>query len=117
MHESYVHPVNDLLQRCDVKGLAHITGGGIIDNIPRILPHACDAVIRKGTWPVLPIFSFLQEKGEVAEDEMFTVFNMGIGMVVIVSEEEAEIVEKYSGNIPIYRIGEITKGQRNVIIE
>lgn len=117
VHASYVHPVNDLMQRCEINGLAHITGGGIIDNIPRILPHDCDAVIRKGTWPLLPIFTFLQEKGEVAENEMFTVFNMGIGMVVIVSEEEAEIIEKYSGDNPIYRVGEITKGRRNVIIE
>jgi phosphoribosylformylglycinamidine cyclo-ligase len=117
VHASYVHPVNDLMQRCEVKGLAHITGGGIVDNIPRILPHDCDAVIRKGTWPVLPIFTYLQEKGEVAETEMFTVFNMGIGMVVIVSQAEAEIVEKYSGDIPIYRIGAITEGQRSVVIE
>ncbi len=117
VHASYVHPINDLMQRCEVKGLAHITGGGVVDNIPRILPHDCDAVLRKGTWPVPPIFTFLKEKGEIGESEMFTVFNMGVGMVVIVSAEEAEIVEKYSGDIPIYRIGGIREGRRKVIIE
>ncbi|MFH1754489.1 MAG: phosphoribosylformylglycinamidine cyclo-ligase [Candidatus Latescibacterota bacterium] len=117
VHASYVHPVNDLLQQVDVKGLAHITGGGIIDNLPRVLPANCGAVIHKGTWPVQPVFTFLQDKGAVAELEMFTVFNMGIGMVVVVSAEEEDIVQKYSGDMPIYRIGKITDGQRQVIIE
>jgi len=116
VHASYVHPVNDLLQRCEIRGLAHITGGGV-DNIPRILPPGCDAVIRKGTWPVPPIFTFLQEKGKVAEPEMFSVFNMGIGMVVIVRGEDASLVEKYSGDLPIYRVGEIREGGRRVVVE
>jgi phosphoribosylformylglycinamidine cyclo-ligase len=117
VHASYVGPVTDLLQLCEVNGLAHITGGGVIDNIPRVLPGGCDAVIQKGTWPVPPVFTFLQQKGKVAGEEMFTVFNMGIGMVVIVGGEEADVVEKYSGNTPIYRIGRITEGRRRVIVE
>ena len=68
-----------------VKGLAHITGGGFIDNIPRVLPKKCDAVIRKGSWEVPPIFQLLPAKGGVAEAELYQVFNMGIGMTMIVA--------------------------------
>ena len=73
-----------------IKGLAHITGGGFVDNIPRVLPKGCDVVIRKGTWDVLPIFKLIQAKGGVPEDELYQVFNMGIGMVVIVAADKAD---------------------------
>jgi phosphoribosylformylglycinamidine cyclo-ligase len=75
-----------------VKALAHITGGGFVDNIPRVLPKDCDAVILQGSWPVLPIFSLLQEAGQVSEPELYQVFNMGIGMVVVVSSTSAKAV-------------------------
>ena len=65
-----------------IKGLAHITGGGFVDNIPRVLPKKCDAVIKKGSWEVSPIFQLLADKGGVAEAELYQVFNMGIGMTV-----------------------------------
>jgi phosphoribosylformylglycinamidine cyclo-ligase len=73
-----------------IKGLAHITGGGLIDNLPRVLPKNCDAIIETKSWPVPPIFKLLQEKGHVPASEMYQVFNMGIGMVAIVSEHDAK---------------------------
>src|SRR4029077_20682756 len=72
-----------------IKGLAHITGGGLIDNLPRILPKSCDAVIDTKSWRVPPIFQILQRNGDVDPAEMYQVFNMGIGMVAIVSEGDA----------------------------
>src|SRR5439155_16902673 len=73
-----------------IKGLAHITGGGLIDNLPRILPNNCNAVIDTKSWRVPRIFQTLQQKGNVDAEEMYQVFNMGIGMVVIVSEHDAK---------------------------
>jgi phosphoribosylformylglycinamidine cyclo-ligase len=85
----YVKPVLALLDAVRVKGLAHITGGGIIGNVPRILPPGTRAVIRKSAWPRPPVFQWLQEKGSVAEDEMFRVFNCGIGMALVVAPGDA----------------------------
>lgn len=100
-----------------LKGLAHITGGGFIDNIPRILPRDCDAMIWKGSWEVLPIFEVLQEEGNISEAEMFQVFNMGIGMVLIVARESAEAVldligqdQAGGGGHRAWMIGEVTRG-------
>ena len=73
-----------------IRGLVHITGGGFFDNIPRVLPSTCKAVIDKGSWDVPPIFTFLQDKGRVAEAEMFRTFNMGIGMMAVVASADAE---------------------------
>lgn len=94
----YVEPVLSLLRKYHVHGMAHITGGGFYDNIKRILPGACKAVIRSDTWSVPPIFNFLREKGGVAPQEMSHVFNNGIGFVVVVEPSEAEdIVAFLSG--------------------
>ena len=98
VHVSYGPVVQKLLKKFNnaarrswrVKGLAHITGGGFIDNIPRVLPENCNAVILRGTWDVLPIYEVLQAKGKVSETEMHQVFNMGIGMIAIVDEESAK---------------------------
>jgi phosphoribosylformylglycinamidine cyclo-ligase len=87
-----------------LKGLAHITGGGLIDNIPRVLPANCDAVIDTTSWPVPPIFSLLQQNGRVPREEMYQVFNMGIGMVAIVSEPDAKRAASLLKAIPIGRI-------------
>jgi phosphoribosylformylglycinamidine cyclo-ligase len=76
----------------DVRGLAHITGGGVIDNLPRILPPNTGAIIRKGQWPLPPIFALMQQQGQIADNEMFHVFNMGLGMLVIVPPGQAESV-------------------------
>jgi phosphoribosylformylglycinamidine cyclo-ligase len=73
-----------------IKGLAHITGGGLVDNLPRILPKNCDAIIETKSWPMPRIFKILQQNGRVSSAEMYQVFNMGIGMVVVVAERDAK---------------------------
>ena len=96
-----------------IKALAHITGGGFVDNIPRVLPKSCDVVIRKGTWDVLPIFKLIQAKGGVPEDELYQVFNMGIGMVVIVAADKADAVLRSirAQKQQAWLIGQVTKGR------
>jgi phosphoribosylformylglycinamidine cyclo-ligase len=86
----YVKPVLKLLAAVPVKGLAHITGGGLVGNVPRILPAGTRAVIRKAAWPRPAIFNWLQHAGGVAEEEMFRVFNCGIGMVVVVARDKVQ---------------------------
>ncbi len=96
-----------------LKALAHITGGGFVDNIPRVLPSDCDVIIRKGSWEFLPIFELLRAKGGVPEAELYQVFNMGIGMVMLVAAAKAEPVLKYlrSQRQKAWRIGEVVKGR------
>jgi phosphoribosylformylglycinamidine cyclo-ligase len=91
---------------------AHITGGGFVDNIPRVLPPHCDVVIRKGSWEVPPIFQLLAEKGGVPEAELYQVFNMGIGMVAIVAAPKADAALRFieaQGHRGWF-IGEVVKG-------
>ena len=83
-HLSYLKSLRPLLGHRALHGMAHVTGGGLTDNLPRILPREAHALIRVGSWPLPDLFHFLQEKGEVQADEMFRVFNMGIGMVLAV---------------------------------
>ncbi len=119
----YVKPIVKLLSRYKVKkvvhGMAHITGGGLPGNLPRILPDNCDAVINKASWPVPPIFKFLQKKGPVEETEMLRVFNMGIGFVMIVAADFADSIaaqlKKLGENV--YKIGKIKPGSRKVHIK
>lgn len=108
-HRSYFPVLYSLLS--DIKGLAHLTGGGFIENIPRILPEDVDAVIHQGGWPVPPLFGLIQSRGEIAPEEMHRVFNMGIGMVAVVAKEDVEKVQKA---IPeeTYIVGELVKGER-----
>jgi phosphoribosylformylglycinamidine cyclo-ligase len=96
--------------------MAHVTGGGFIENIPRVLPEGADVVIEEGSWPVPPIFKVLREAGNVAHDDMFRTFNMGIGMVLIVPEEEAgrTIGRAQALGEGAYRIGTVTEGNRMV---
>ena len=96
-----------------IKGLAHITGGGLVDNLPRVLPKNCDAVIETKTWRVPRIFQILQENGNVDPAEMYQVFNMGIGMTAIVAEEQAGAVLKYihANKHKAWVIGEVVKGR------
>ncbi|MHC4556288.1 MAG: phosphoribosylformylglycinamidine cyclo-ligase [Planctomycetota bacterium] len=119
----YVRPIIKLLSKYKVKrivhGMAHITGGGLVGNIPRVLPKDCNAVIKKSSWPKHKIFTFLQNVGPVEEEEMFRVFNMGIGLVLIVAEDFANsIVKKLrrSGE-QVYKIGRITTGTGRVILK
>ncbi|MDA1191695.1 MAG: phosphoribosylformylglycinamidine cyclo-ligase [Candidatus Poribacteria bacterium] len=117
-HKPYVRSVRALMDSVEVKGLAHITGGGLPDNVERVLPDGCRARIERGTWNVLPIYNWLQEAGNVAEDEMFHVFNMGVGMVVIVSRGDvsaALTALKNAGEQPTV-IGEIVSGEQGVEI-
>ena len=88
----YVKPLLNLFKNFNIKGLVHITGGGFYDNIPRIIPPSCRCVIQKGSWHIPPIFNVIQEIGHVEEKEMFRVFNMGIGMMIIVAEKECQEV-------------------------
>ncbi|MCD5390309.1 phosphoribosylformylglycinamidine cyclo-ligase [candidate division NPL-UPA2 bacterium] len=114
----YVRPILGLLQKFEIRGIAHITGGGMVGNIPRILPEGCQAVIRKSSWEVPPIFEIIHEEGRISDEEMFRVFNMGIGMVVIAREDEAEGVRATlteMGETP-YPIGEISKGNKEAEI-
>jgi len=96
-----------------IKAFAHITGGGFVDNIPRVLPKNCDVVIRKGSWDMLPIFKIIAEKGGVPDGELYQVFNMGIGMVAIVSAEKADAILKFirGQKHKAWLIGEVVKGK------
>src|SRR5437773_3526603 len=94
-HLSYLPLLEGLIDSGLIKGLAHITGGGLLENIPRILPEGAAVEIRKGSWPVLPIFDLMQQIGNIEEPEMFRTFNMGIGMVVISARENLDHVRKY----------------------
>jgi phosphoribosylformylglycinamidine cyclo-ligase len=99
-----------------IRGVAHITGGGFIDNIPRVLPKRCDVVIRKGTWNVLPIFRLIEAEGGVSEAELYQVFNMGIGMVIVVDGEQADAVMRWlrPPAEKAWVIGEVVKGRGEV---
>jgi len=96
-----------------IKALAHITGGGFVDNVPRVLPKGCDVIIHKGTWDVLPIFKLIQAKGGVPQAELYQVFNMGIGMVVIVGADKADEVLACirAQKQEAWLIGQVVKGR------
>jgi len=110
-HRSYLKELYP--QLANIKALAHLTGGGFIENIPRVLPEHLDAIVRLGSWPVPALWKLIQQKGEIATEEMYRVFNMGIGMVVIVDQAVAAEVRK---QIPeeTFLIGELCEGQRKV---
>ena len=119
VHVSYAMLVQSLLKKFNrasqprsVKGLAHIMGGGFVDNIPRVLPKKCDAIIRKGSWDMLPIFKMIEAKSGVPDDELYQVFNMGIGMTIIVAAEKADVVMKFvqAQKQKAWFIGEVVKG-------
>jgi len=117
-HRPYVGPLLHLLDRVPVHGMAHITGGGFVDNIPRVLPDGLKARVEKGTWPVSPVFTTLKGMGDVSEAEMYRVFNMGIGFVAAVPAERAEealrlLVEQGER---AYRIGGVMEGGKGVEI-
>lgn len=107
----YVKPVLNLLKNFNIKGIIHITGGGFFDNIPRIVPRQCCTVIKRNSWPIPAIFNKIQELGNIELQEMFRVFNMGIGMMLVVSEKEAtDIIERLNMlGEKAYSIGSIEK--------
>ncbi len=116
VHVSYGPVIRAALKkfagRREIKGLAHITGGGFIDNVPRVLPKKCDAVIRKGTWVAPPIFQWLASKGRVAEGELYQVFNMGIGMTMFVAAGKADAALRFirARGQAAWIIGEVVRG-------
>jgi phosphoribosylformylglycinamidine cyclo-ligase len=131
VHVSYGPLVQQLLRRFNpaptgashaaghIKGIAHITGGGFVDNIPRILPAKCDVCIRKGTWDVLPVFQMIQAKGGVPEPELYQVFNMGVGMILIVPSDRADQVLAFvrKQKVKSWIIGEVRKGSKKAYVE
>jgi phosphoribosylformylglycinamidine cyclo-ligase len=113
----YVKPILSLLQSFEIKAMAHITGGGFTENIPRVLPEGTQAVIDVGSWPVLPIFRLVQEAGGIAPADMYRTFNMGIGMVLVVKQDDVVDVIgtlQQLGEQP-YLIGQIRAGERKVV--
>jgi len=118
----YVKPIRALLRHYRskkvVKGMAHITGGGLVENIPRVLPEGCSVRIKKGSWPVPAIFEVIQKRGKIDEGEMYNVLNMGIGMVLIVSEYYAPSIMKKLKQMKedSFIIGKVIKGNRKVEI-
>jgi len=116
-HRSYLSAVRPLVERNLVKGLAHITGGGITENLPRTLPEGCAAEIDRRAWSVPPLFRFLQQRGGIATEEMFRVFNMGIGLVVVCAERDSESVIQTltrEGDSEAVRLGSVVAGDRAV---
>jgi phosphoribosylformylglycinamidine cyclo-ligase len=118
-HISYFKPLYPLVEQRAIHAMAHITGGGLTDNVPRVLPDNLDARIKLGSWPVLPIFKLLFEKGEVARDEMLRVFNVGIGMVLMIGPDEVERVARHFTQIGqrYFFIGNVVKGSGKVVYD
>ena len=117
-HINYTNHVFAALEvGIDIKGIAHITGGGLVENLPRILPDGCGMEIKKGAWPVLPVFDVMQAIGDVDEDEMYRAFNMGIGMVFIVDSSKVERVKDALKELTeAYEVGVVESGDKNVSI-
>jgi phosphoribosylformylglycinamidine cyclo-ligase len=113
-HTSFLKPLENLLDTRKIKGLAHITGGGFLENIPRILPENVSVEIKRGTWEELPVFGLMQTLGNVTDAEMFRTFNMGIGMIVICSEEDKEFLKENLGEC--FEIGKVIEGNKMVKI-
>lgn len=112
----YVKPVLELLKKFQVKGMSHITGGGFIENIPRMLPEQCEAEVDVGSWPVPPLFQILQEKGKISHEDMFSTFNMGIGLVLAVKNEQAIEAIQFLETMgeKAYLIGRVGKGSKGI---
>jgi phosphoribosylformylglycinamidine cyclo-ligase len=118
VHTNYSKPVLEMLDSgIEIHGIAHITGGGFIENIPRVLPKNLDAQITLNSWPILPIFSLIEKIGNIPQTEMYRVFNMGIGLMLIIPREEkgkiVEILKKYS-NYNMFEVGGIINGNKKV---
>lgn len=117
-HLNYFPAIDPLLKQFDVHGIAHITGGGLVDNVPRILPVGLDAAIKRDSWEVLPIFEAIQQFGDVSDAEMYRTFNMGIGLVLVVPADQASAIQAALANNPdgikTYAIGTIQPGKQVV---
>jgi len=118
-HINYTNHVFNVLDRgIDIKGIAHITGGGLLENIPRVLPAQCDVEIKKGSWPTIPVFNVMKAIGNIDEKEMLRAFNMGIGMVFIVRPGNVGRIKDVLKDLsPIYEIGHVKNGSKNIFIK
>jgi phosphoribosylformylglycinamidine cyclo-ligase len=118
VHRCYAPAVLPLLDLIDVKGMAHITGGGLPDNLVRALPEGCRAVVERGSWCVPPVFRVIQELGRVPDEDMYHTFNMGIGFALVVPEADAEraVSRLSAGGETAYHIGRIEAGEKSVLI-
>jgi phosphoribosylformylglycinamidine cyclo-ligase len=113
VHRNY-QPLMASISPGRIKGAAHVTGGGLVDNLPRILPAACDALVDMTSWKVPPIFRLIQRSGQISQEEMYQVFNMGIGMVLVISKVHAsEVLSQTKGKV----IGQITPGSGKVLLD
>jgi phosphoribosylformylglycinamidine cyclo-ligase len=115
-HASYLPALEGLLDSGLIKGLAHITGGGLTENIPRILPAGTSVLVARGTWPILPIFSVMQEIGSVPDAEMYRTFNMGVGMVIVCAADAAPAIKTHLAERGQtgYEIGRVEEGNGEV---
>jgi len=117
VHSSYLKPLKRVVTGGWIKAMAHITGGGITDNIPRILPENCDLEVQVGSWEIPELFHFLKKEGKVSTEEMFRVFNMGVGMVLIAGQDRLSTLTSHlkdSGQ-PFNVIGSVVEGGGHVI--
>ena len=114
----YVRPLLEVQKKIRIKAMAHITGGGFYENIPRVLSSGMMAIIKKGSWPIPPIFKKIQNSGQIADKEMFRTFNMGVGMVLIISPQSvARAISLFKEQgIKSWDIGQIAEGQQEVQI-
>ncbi|MGO9037624.1 MAG: phosphoribosylformylglycinamidine cyclo-ligase [Steroidobacteraceae bacterium] len=114
----YVKPLLALLRDLPVHGLSHITGGGLLDNIPRVIPEGLEVIIERRSWPRVPVFEWLQSQGRVADEEMYRVFNCGIGMTVQIAARDADraIALLRDAGQPAFVVGEVRSGVRGVVI-
>ena len=117
-HINYTNHVFATLDaEIDVKGIAHITGGGLVENVPRILPDGCGAEIQKGSWPNISVFNVMQSIGDVDENEMYRAFNMGVGMTFIVSPDDiGAVTDALKDLTDVYEIGIVVSGEKHVSI-
>ena len=116
VHRPYLAEIRQLwAAEVDVRGLAHITGGGLIDNPPRIFPAGLGARLHLGSWPVPPLFPLIQQQTAVFDQEMFHVFNMGLGMLLVVAAEEVALVQDTLGD-GVFLVGEMIKGDQSVAL-
>ncbi len=117
-HINYTLPVQALLQQSiEIKGMAHITGGGLLENLPRILPRGCSVEILKNTWPQQPLFSLLRDLSRLDDAELYRTFNMGVGLVMIIAPEMADKIHLALKKMPhfkLYEIGQVISGDRKV---
>jgi len=117
VHRSYLAAVSEIGAGVRIKGLAHVTGGGVLENLPRILPQGTAATLKRGAWPVPPVFPWLARNGDVVEGEMYRVFNMGAGMLVVVSADDAARVPHTADGMTVHRAGSVVPGERTVTLE